>query len=59
MDTFEIYWDNLTEETQKKLLKLLGDNGNYDVFPLATIYLDDIEEKQPWRRNNHENSIHL
>lgn len=38
MKTFEIYWDNLTEETQKELYKFLGDeNGNYDIFPIAMI----------------------
>ena len=39
----EIYWDDLTPEKQKEILNLLGDNGNYDVFPIATI---DIEEAE-------------
>ncbi len=33
----EIYWDDLTESKQKEILSLLGDNGNYDVFPIAVI----------------------
>ena len=34
---YEIYWNNLNKETQKELLELMGDNGNYDVVPIATI----------------------
>ncbi len=34
---YEIYWGNLNKETQKELLELMGDNGNYDVVPIATI----------------------
>lgn len=34
---FEIYWGNLNKKTQNTLLKLMGDDGNYDVFPIATI----------------------
>lgn len=33
----EIYWDDLIKEKQEEILKLLGENGNYDVFPIATI----------------------
>lgn len=33
----ELFWDDLSEEAQKKLFVLLGGNGNYDVFPIATI----------------------
>ena len=35
--TIEIYWDDLTAEKQQELLNALGNNGNYDVFPIATI----------------------
>ena len=34
----KLYWDDLTPEAQQKLLDLMGDNGNYDVHPIATIY---------------------
>lgn len=35
--TIEIYWDDLTAEKQQEILDALGENGNYDVFPIATI----------------------
>ena len=38
METFEIYWDDLTEECKAKLYKFLGnENGNYDTFPIVTL----------------------
>lgn len=46
---FEIYWGDLTKETQKELYKFLGnENGNYDVFPITTIVVEteDDEERQ-------------
>ena len=33
----DIYWDDLSDETQAELMKLLGDNGNYDVVPIGSI----------------------
>ena len=33
----DLFWDDLSESTQKELYDVMGDNGNYDVFPLATI----------------------
>ena len=40
----EIYWDDLTESKQKEILDALGDNGNYDLFPVATIEVGQEEE---------------
>lgn len=38
IDKIELFWEDLTEEAQNKLSEVLnGDNGNYDVFPLAVI----------------------
>jgi hypothetical protein len=39
----EIYFDDLNAETRAAIVKLLGNNGNYDVFPITTIEpnLDD------------------
>ncbi len=39
--TIEIYWDDLTTEKQQELLNAFGDNGNYDVFPIATIETEE------------------
>lgn len=38
--TIEIYWNDLTADKQQELLNALGDNGNYDVFPIATIEIE-------------------
>lgn len=41
---FEIFLGDLNQECQKRLLEFLdGDNGNYDVFPLATLDYEDTE----------------
>ncbi len=40
----EIYWSDLTEEKQRELLNLLGNNQNWDVFPLAEIEIGDEED---------------
>ena len=39
--TIEIYWDDLTTEKQQELLNAFGDNGNYDVFPIAIIETEE------------------
>ena len=39
----EIYLRDLKEEKQKEIIKALGDNGNYDVFPIAEIMIDKEE----------------
>ena len=36
-DVIEIYFQDLKEEKQKEIIEALGDNGNYDVFPIAEI----------------------
>ena len=41
MKTIEIYLQDLTPEKQAEILETLGDNGNYDVFPIATIEFED------------------
>ena len=37
----EIYWSDLTEEKQQEFLNLLGDNQNWDVFPIAEIEIEE------------------
>ena len=45
MNRFEIYWDDLTPECQKRLRDLLdGDNGNYDVIPLVVLEFEGKED---------------
>jgi len=43
-ETIPIYWNDLTPEKQKELLEALGENGNYDVFPLAEIPVPKKED---------------
>lgn len=31
------YWDDLTEEAQKAVIEALGNNGDFDIYPIATI----------------------
>lgn len=33
----EIMWDDLKPTTQQRILRMLGDNGNFDSFPIAII----------------------
>lgn len=43
--TIEIYWNDLTEAKRKEIMDALGDNGNWDVYPMATI---EIETDPKW-----------
>ena len=40
-DHIEIFWDDLNQEAQDTIEELLGDNGNYDAFPIATIRIQE------------------
>ena len=45
MKTIEIYWQDLTAEKQAEIFEILGgENGNYDVFPIATLEFEDEED---------------
>jgi len=33
----EIYWDDLTEEKQREILEMFGDNQNFDQFPITVL----------------------
>ena len=36
----ELYWDDLTEKKKKEILEVTGgDNGNWDVIPIATLLI--------------------
>lgn len=40
-DVFEIFFDDLNDDAKKQLVEFLGgENGNYDVIPLARIELE-------------------
>ena len=46
MKTIEIYWNDLTPEKQQEIFEALGgENGNYDVFPIATLEFEDEEDE--------------
>ena len=40
----DIMWDDLKPEAQERIKQMLGDNGNYDMFPIATIYAPGHEQ---------------
>ena len=40
----EIYWDDLKPEKQAEILKLLGENGNWDVFPMFILPGPEMEQ---------------
>lgn len=41
----EIYLHDLTAEKQQEIIEALGDNGNYDVFPIACIPTESDEDE--------------
>ena len=45
MKEIEIYWNDLTEKKQKEIREELNmdadDNGNWDIFPMATMMIED------------------
>ena len=45
MTEIEIYWDDLKPEKQQEILEALGDNGNYDVFPIAVLEFEEEQEE--------------
>lgn len=44
MITIEIYWQDLTPAKQQEILNLLGENGNWDVFPMAVLEIEEDEK---------------
>ena len=37
MKMIKIYWGDLTKEKQDEIIEAFGENGNYDIFPIAEI----------------------
>ena len=48
----QLYWDDLSASAKERLLELLGDNGNYDVFPLAELVFEN--ENKEIREENEQ-----
>ena len=42
--SIEIYWQDLTPAKQSEILQAFGENGNYDVFPIATLDVSEEDE---------------
>ena len=39
--TIKIFWGDLTPEKQQEILELLGDNQNWDVFPIVELEVEE------------------
>lgn len=37
----ELYWDDLSENAKATLTEAIGDNHNYDVFPITELIYED------------------
>ena len=49
LKTIEFYWGDLSEKKQKEIMETVGDNCNWDVYPIATLDIEvglDIYESQ-------------
>ena len=44
-ETVEIYWQDLTPAKRSEILQAFGENGNYDVFPIATLGVPEEDEE--------------
>ena len=41
----QLFWDDLSSSAKERLLELFGDNGNYDVFPLAELVFENENDE--------------
>ena len=48
----QLFWDDLSSSAKERLLELFGDNGNYDVFPLAELVIENETDEN--REENEE-----
>ena len=46
-EQIEIYWQDLTQAKQGEILQVFGENGNWDVFPIATIDVPAEDDAVP------------
>ena len=44
MKSIEIYIQDLIPSKQDEIIEMLGENGNYDVFPLAVLEWEEDDE---------------
>ena len=44
MITMRVYFDDLTEERQKKIVEVFGDNCNWDVISICTLEIEDEKD---------------
>ena len=44
MNEVSIYLYDLTTEKQKELINAMGDDGNYNVFPIITLFFEERKE---------------
>ena len=42
----DIYWNDLSEQAQAELIEIMGENGNFDVFPIVSINVSTDESKE-------------
>lgn len=33
----DFYWDDLTPQAQAEVVKALGDNGQFDIYPIGSV----------------------
>ena len=48
----QLYWDDLSSSAKERLLELLGENGNYEVFPTALAVAELVFENDEIREEN-------
>lgn len=41
----QIFWKDLTAEKQQEIIAEFGDNCNFDVFPIAELQIDEVEDE--------------
>lgn len=44
MINIRLYWQDLSKEMQEKLLKLFGDNCNWDCIPMTIISIENNDD---------------
>jgi hypothetical protein len=56
----DIFWDDLSANTRAELFALMGDNGNFDVSPLASVNVghedDEVDSRQRIRAKATDNN---